>query len=331
MSCSYRSEKSRPMTFTLERTPHGIDLVVRGPWSSRAAACLTSGHADGLVLNYARGFHEPDLSFITGLPIRRLNLLARSIDDLSPVYSLADGLVSLRVQSDPRALIDLERLPHLRDLAARWSQVRGSIRAAVLVERLFLLAFTERDLTPLTPLQALTSVNMKDYPRVRSLDGVDDLPHLEELGIHLGRYLEDITALERSPSRIMAKLLLPACRRISRVDAVASLPALRFFDLSDGATIPTIAPVADLVDLELLHLYGSTTIEDGDLAPIVGLPRLRDLRLQSRRHYTPPVREIQETIEGRARESRPRPPGLWRRVHESAARISGALRSKIVP
>ena len=116
------------MSFVLEpRADQGVDLVVTGDWSVAAREALLTGLADGLVLNYAKGFRERPIDFIEGLPIRKLDLLARSVSDLSPVCSLGSTLEELRVQSNPRAAIDLERLPRLRTLAASWPQVRSSI------------------------------------------------------------------------------------------------------------------------------------------------------------------------------------------------------------
>src|SRR4051794_29161949 len=107
------------MTFKLQAAPpDGVDLIVTGEWSRQAEACLREGHADGLILNYARGYRESSLDFLSGLPVRRLDILARSVADLSPVYSLAETLVALHVQTDPQATIELERLPHLQELSA---------------------------------------------------------------------------------------------------------------------------------------------------------------------------------------------------------------------
>ena len=71
---------------------------------------------------------------------------------------------------------------------------------------------------------------------------------------------------------------------------------MRFFDLSEGGEVPTLAPLGGLVTLERLYLYDSTKVADGDLSPIAGLPRLKDFRMQNRRGYSPSVKEIQEAI-----------------------------------
>lgn len=290
------------MSFVLEPNIDdidGVDLVVTGDWSKDAQRALEAGRADGLVLNYARGFLEQPIDFVEGLPIRRLNILARSVDDLSPIYSLAPTLQEFRVQSHPRAVIELERLPHVRTLAASWPQVRGSIRFAPQLESLALPSYSEPDLSPLAALTSLSSLVMKQRPNLRSLDGVEAFPWLVQLSIHMARNLVDITPLGRSRPLALQVLQLQACRKVPDIAPVAACPSLQFFDLSEGPTIPTVASLDGLVNLERIYLYGSTKIDDGDLEPIARLPRLRDLRIRNRLGYSPPVAEIQAAIADR--------------------------------
>ena len=152
------------------------------------------------------------------------------------------GLLPLRVQSDPRATIELERLPSLKVLSADRQQVQGSIRFAPLLERLFLGHYAPQDFTALGALPSIVSVVMKDYPQVRSLDGIEDMPWLVKLGVDLAKNLEEITALQRSSSPVLEILQLPSCRRVADVAPVASCTSLRFFELSEGAEIRTVAP-----------------------------------------------------------------------------------------
>jgi hypothetical protein len=284
------------MTFVLEPAGEGVDLVVTGEWSSSARQALEDGEADGVVLNYARGFRPQPIDFLQGLPIRRLNLLERSLSDVSPVYSLASSLEELRLQIDPRVSLELERLPLVRTLAAAWPQIQGSIMFASQLEYLSVPSYTENDLTPLSSLSSLSSLIMKERPKLRSLDGIDGFPWLAHLGVHGARGLEEISALRRWSSPVLTTLRLPSCRRVVDIVPVAACPSLRFFELSEGGEIPSVAAVGDLQLLERLSLYGSTKVVDGDLSPIARLSRLTDFRMQSRPAYAPSVSEIQATI-----------------------------------
>src|SRR5205085_11165475 len=113
--------------FRVEETDAGATLVVTGSWSEQAERVLQSGRADGLDLNYTKGFHDTDLGFIRAWPLTRLAILARTIKDVTPIYAVSSTLESLSVQSAPTATIDLTRLPSLTSLSADWAQVRSSI------------------------------------------------------------------------------------------------------------------------------------------------------------------------------------------------------------
>ena len=284
------------MNFVLEETKDGIDLVVTGEWSRDAIRALADGRATGLVLNYARGFRERDLEFLIGLSVQRLHVLARTITDLSPIYSLGETLLSLRVQSDTSARIDLTRFPRLRVVSADWEQIQGTVDQAPQLEELFVGHFSERNLSCLSGMSSLTSIIMKDYPRVESFDGAEGLESLETLEVHLARSLSDISALARLPSRRLSRLKLPSCRKISAIDAVSNCTKLKFFELSESGEIESVAPLAELTDVESLYLYGSTQVRDRDLRPIAALPRLTDFRMQPRRGYSPSVQTIESEI-----------------------------------
>lgn len=285
------------MSFVLEpRADGGVDLVVTGDWSWAAREAVESGRADGVVLNYARGFREQPIDFLRGMPIRKVDLLARSVSDLSPVYSLGSTLEELHVQSDPRAAIDLENLPRLRTLAASWPQVRSSLLFAPQIENLAVPSYSEHDLEPLSVVTSLTSLFMKQRPKLRSLDGMEAFAWLTRLSVFGASGLVDISAVGRARTPGLQVLQLQSCKKVSDIAAVAGCESLHFFDLSEGGEIPTLAPLAGLVGLERLHLYDTTKVTDGDLSPIAGLPRLKEFRMQNRRGYSPSVTEIREII-----------------------------------
>jgi hypothetical protein len=102
----------------------------------------------------------------------------------------------------------LSAFPCCGPLSASWSQIDGSIRFAPHRQRLFILSYTHHDLTPLIAASRLVSVVMKNYPPVQSPDGAEDLPWLAELGVHLAKGLQDISALQRAGSPVLETLQL---------------------------------------------------------------------------------------------------------------------------
>lgn len=272
-----------------------LDFDLQGAWSPRMREAFVASGADGLVANYARGFVGHDLEFIRDLPLRRLNVLARTIRDLSPIYDLSDSLQELHVQAGSMTRIDLAALPHLRVLSCTWGQVADTIGDATGIEDLYMGAYDEPDLVPIAHLTPLRSLRMKDRPAVRSLDGVESLPWLANLGIYLAP-LEDTAALARIGSPVLTELALESCPRVTSLSDLSGLIGLRGLSVGDGGTIDSLRPISDLRLLEWLYLFGSTKIGDGDLTPLLGMTRMRDLRMMNRRHYSPTLQEVEANL-----------------------------------
>ena len=132
----------------LEVLPDGTaNLDITGAWIGADRSVIAEGRADGVILNYARGFSGP-LPDFTGLPVRRLTILDRSVTSLESVYALAPSLEKLSVQTDASAVIELDRLPKLKELIAHWAQIRASVRYLGHLESLFVLSYDEVDLEP---------------------------------------------------------------------------------------------------------------------------------------------------------------------------------------
>ena len=278
----------------------GTDLVVTGEWTPAARRAIEDGRADGLVLNYAKGFRGESIDFIRDLPIRKLDLLARWIDDLTPIHSLAPTLTELRVESAPHAKIDLQNLAKLTTLASNWTQVEKSVMHCARLANVTFAPYSAPNLYPLACLEALKTVILKECRVLFSLDGIEDFPpQLRELSVMLAPKLADIESLRRAKLPRLSRLELDTCRKLVHIEAAAHLSSLTFLNLSEGNEISSLAPVQSLTSLETLFLYGSTRILDGDLSPVTTLPKLMDFRLRSRRHYKPSTREIETWVDDR--------------------------------
>ncbi|GAB2583260.1 leucine-rich repeat domain-containing protein [Microlunatus antarcticus] len=274
------------------------EVVVTGPWTHEMAEAVESGVADRVVLNHALGFAEPDLRFLEHLPIRELKILDRRITDLAPVSTLAPTLERLDVEVAPGVPLDLTELPRLRRLGACWSQVSATIGAGGALRRVALDAYDEDDLAPLAGLTNLSAISLKDRPRLRSLAGIGGLVLLTHLGVFGASRLSDVAELQGRD--LLERLDLQACRGLGTLDDLASCTGLRTLDVAEGGDLESAAPLAGLVELEELYAYGSTKFVDGDLTPLARLPRLNELRMQSRRHYRPSVPDLKESLAGRA-------------------------------
>ena len=266
-------------------------LVVTGPWCSETEDALVRGAADGLVLNYARGFCEGNLEFLGRWCVRRLNLLDRGITDLGPIERLGDSLEALSVQAGPGAQLDLGAVPHVRSVGGEWALIGDTLEEIDALQDVITWRFDGVDLRAFRDHLGLQRLTIKEAPYLESLAGIAGLPELAVVKVFLARRLWDISGV-RELTSMLRELELEACPAIDAIDDVEPLIGLRFLGLSECGDIETLAPVRLLEQLEVLYAWGSTRIVDGDLSPLARLSRLREIRMQDRRGYRPRVADL---------------------------------------
>jgi hypothetical protein len=277
--------------YIIEDAPAGRTLVVTGAWSDEAGEALARGEADGLVLNYARGFSEGNLDFLDGTwGVRRLNILDRGLTDLEPIGRLRDSLQALSVQAAPSAEVDLGAFPHLRSVAGEWELLRGTLSRVDALQSVITWRFDEADLHAFRDHVGLERLTIKEAPHLDSLSGLADLPELKILGVFLARRLRDISDVTDLAS--LRELEFEDCPALDSLDDVEALVNLRFLGISECGDIESLAPIGSLDQLEVLYAWGSTRIVDGDLSPLARLPRLKEIRMRDRRGYKPRVADL---------------------------------------
>ncbi|SDT31607.1 leucine-rich repeat domain-containing protein [Microterricola viridarii] len=287
--------------FRIEETPEGRSLVVTGAWSAAAERAMHTKGADGLVLNHAHGFNERDLGFLRGLRIRRLDILDRSLEDLTPIHALGASLEFLAVEAGATATLDLNELPNLTSLWSSWRHVSSTIDAATELTEFGSLGYAAADLLPLSRLTKLTTLRMKHWPSIQSLDGLGSFPLLAQLEIVLARRLRDFSALRtQANSSALRVLTLDSCGRLDRLDDLVGLTELTSLNIGNCQDIESLHPLLRLTKLEQLFAYESTVVLDGDLSPLLALPALTRVRMASRKRYQPSTQHVDAALAARS-------------------------------
>jgi hypothetical protein len=281
--------------FTIEDMPEGRTLVVTGRWSAAAERLVAAGEVDGVWLNYARGFSEPDLEFLDAWPIRRLKVLDRKLTDLTPLERLGSAIRVLSVQAGSGAVIDLAKFPRLSKMGVSWHLIRETIGRAPGLQIVTALDYDESDLWPFARNEALRFLALKNAPRLESLAGVQELSQLTTLHVRLARRLQDISDVSYV-SATLRDFSLESCNHLGSLEGIQDLPGLQVLEFGDCGRIRSLAPVALLLNLEVIRAFGSTWVEDEDLTPLTHLPLLRELRMKDRQPYVPRVGAIQRNI-----------------------------------
>jgi hypothetical protein len=284
------------VSWVIEEAPGGKTLVATGAWSEAAGEALTSGEADGLVLNYARGFAAESLDFIRpAWKVRRLSLLDRKVVDLEPLARLAPTLEELSIQASGKATLDLHGFDRLRELSGPWPLLAPALSKLSKLQVLSTFeGFAERDLTALRGHVHLEQLTIKDARYLESLDGIEALD-LRMFRLQGAARLRDISALTESRDTL-TELWLEEAGGVETLDVIAQLQNLRHLHIGNCGPIESFAPLATLRQLERLYAWGTTQATDGDLTPLVTLPELREIRMRDRRHYEPPLASFPQNV-----------------------------------
>jgi hypothetical protein len=94
-------------------------------------------------------------------------------------------------------------------------------------------------------------------------------------------------------------LSIEDCKRLRRIDELATLTSLRSLKLANCGEIESLKPLASLRVLENLYAWESTRVRDGDLDVLLSLPRLKTIAMMSRGGYRPPLEEVERILAAR--------------------------------
>jgi hypothetical protein len=223
--------------YVVEDHPAGRTLVVTGRWTPAATTAAQRQDVTGVSLNYARGYREPDLSFVDAWPIKHLLVLDRAISDLAPLARLGQTLEDLYVEAAPDARIDLATLPHLRSLEARWDAIRDTLHGPDYLTRVVIFAYDEPDLDPLAVQPSLQAIRLEAADKLETLAGIEPFPTLTSLTIVAARELHDLDPVE-SVRETLRELELQACPAIYDITPIAALTELRLLGLNNCGRHP---------------------------------------------------------------------------------------------
>jgi internalin A len=114
---------------------------------------------------------------------------------------------------------------------------------------------------------------------------------LDFLGLYQQAALEELRDLPA-----LRVLAIESCKKLGSLDGIPS--SLHRLKVANCGDIASLAPLAGLREVEEFFAWESTRVVDGDLSVLLSLPRLREIGLQDRRHYSPRVSEIEAALKG---------------------------------
>jgi len=270
--------------WVIEQGVYGPRIVMQGPWSKAALKAAQRVEAKEIELNYAKGWSGKDLRFLRDLPeLEAFEIIDWTTDDIGAVNELLE-LRRLEVSTYCKTELRFNEFPALEECALEWRPKASSIFEHQGIKRLFMNKYPGRDLTNLSQMTSLESLRLASPARLVRLRGVESLRKLTRLELSYATRLTSLAGVEKL-TRLVA-LEINTCRKVQEITPVAGLRQLKELAVNNCGDIETIQPVMGLKDLESFLFWESTNVVDGDLSPLLGLPKLESVAFAERRHYS---------------------------------------------
>lgn len=273
------------LDYVLEPGKFGEKLVLTGEWDDRLIGLMLERSCTELEINCARGFRGPDIAFLARVPfLTSLVLIAYHLADVAPIHSL-HNLRAIDIGTRPeKGEVDFSQFPMLEDCGLEWRPKARSLFGCRSLRRLWLNKYSGHDCSAFRELSRIEDLYLASAP-LYTIRELSVLTSLRTLGLYYLRKLASVEGVEGLAG--LEVLDVENCRLISSIEPVRGLTRLRRLTVADCGDIQTLEPLNGLPQLEWFLAWGSTSIVDGDLTPLTRLPRLVNVALMNRRHYSP--------------------------------------------
>jgi hypothetical protein len=234
-------------------------------------------YPDVLLYVYGRDPALRDLHFLRYFPtVRRFATRLFELETLDGLAYLSPDLEYLSIgstRSRKFSMGPLARFSRLEELyLERQSKDLHTIGRLKNLRRLTLQSITLPDLSILTPLERLWSLDIK-------LGGTKDLTLLPSIGrlkyleLWMIRAIEDVSPISELSS--LQDLLLQALRRVERLPSMAGLTNLRRVHLHTMKGLRDLSPLTQAPALEELLVWDMNHLQVDDFRCLVGHPTLK--------------------------------------------------------
>jgi hypothetical protein len=238
-----------------------------------------------------------DLSFLKDFP----DLLFLEIDGhkqhIDPRH--LDGLANLRGLKISTAIggVDFSCFPELEVFWGDWHPDNRGIARCHELRRLNISHYNppSRDLAEFAGLVRLEDLGLVQT-NIASLAGIEALEDVRSLDIAYAPKLESLAALANHAS--LREIDFETVKQIQSYEPLAKIPCLRRLLLFKCASMPDLQWIAGLQHLDFFT-FVETNVTDGDLSPLLKLPRLRVAGTLGKKHYSHTPAELDKALADR--------------------------------
>jgi hypothetical protein len=283
--------------FKIVEHEEGACLVACGPWNDGLDRIVEEQRIRVVQLSRHAGWPGGDLSFLAAHPnVIGVQLYDKTIGSLDVLRDLPN-LRYLCFDSQLKGGVDFTNFPQLRTLKFDWAKGAESIGACVGLVHLNLGAYRLADLEILSNLHQLEVLHVMSRS-LTSLRGIGALRSLRELYLSYCTKLTDLSGLDQCNN--LNHIRIQSCKAFKKLDDIAKTKNLNLLYISDCGTIESLLPLRQCNELVYLYAVGNTSIVDSELAFLLEMTKIEDIRMADKRHYKPRIDEIVWAVKQRS-------------------------------
>lgn len=263
----------------------GRCLVLKAPWSDNFVDIVRKENISVLRLTETMGWKGTDITFLEKLQntgLRGVEVYAWGVKDLTPLQYIP-SLEYLGIQCEFTKAPDFSNFRQLRICKLLWRPQAKTVFDCADLKVLNVVNYPAEHLRDLEKMVGLSRLQLVSRKLV-SLAGIESLQSLRILDLAKCPKLESFTGIDKCQELQVVEL--ENCKKVNDVSSLGELGNLREVVLTDCGKVKSLRPLAKCRLLESLTFAGDTSVEDGELTPLLGLPELKTMWFADKHHYS---------------------------------------------
>ncbi len=243
---------------------------------------------------------RPDFGFLRALPsVRAVAIFDSTVDVRTDDLAGLTDLCEVSLGMGQRTAINIAKLPSLSALIGYWGDALRLTLEGARLDSVCILEYRCDSFSDIPTVHGLRSL-MIPTARARRLEIPGWMCTLEELDLKGGKRLAMWGEFDLPKLKY---LNLDGCRALDSIQPAFSIGSLETLTFANVGKRDSLDGIDRLRRLERVIFYGSTDIRDGDLRPLLSLPRLKAVAFANRKHYNLTLDQLERFIESRTKEN----------------------------
>ena len=257
----------------------------------RIKAFMIENQLTGIVISRYLGFTGDSIALNDSFEfVDEVHIIDSNVQDISFLYSFPSVKV-LNIQNNDKTKIDFAEFEYLEDIFITWRRGVQHLMAKQSLKSLKIEKYKEKSLD-FSGNENLETLWIYPSPLER-LVNCQCLSKLKNLKLARLSCMVDTSWLQYLTHLEFAYFV--SCKKMSStlLDSLLAATNLKRLYLERMGDIPSINSIQSFANIEDLAIIDTTRIVDGDLTPLLALPKSCRILVRSYNHYRPSFAEIE--------------------------------------